>query len=919
MKKTKRLLSTFLAIIMLFGVVSIVANAASVSTTSQDYGYMVATDAKISKSVGTVKVYGNYDYINFYINSYYDDMYFFYEIYSDKKMTKLVASDYTYCSNRGTYSWSPMITLKGIFKTGTYYGVTYAAEIDGAGNATISEDSVATFKLSVNRSPKFNQKMVPLKSVTNTVNGPTIKWHKLSTDATKYVIYRRSMSGTKWTKVGTVNGSTLSFTDKSVKNKNGKYIYTVKALNKSGTASRYLYNGLYCLFAKAPTVSSVATTSDNRIQVKWNNTSGSAKYRVYRSENGGGWKLIANNVKGTSYYDTTTKSNGKNYKYTVRAVIPTTNGDAISSYYNVNKTVDFLKQPTLNPVEVVETGLKITWEQVAGAENYTIYRKTLEQGASWVSLGKVSKDVSEFIDTTANAESGFIYTVRSEGKTSRGSYSGTGVEYFILSKPVITSVEPGYSGKHTLNWTGDSRTKSYNVYLNKSNEWKLLGTTGNTHYTTTEQAFGKVEFRVEAVRGTLSSMSDSYVCECYPAVNVTARENLVAGNRLQWEVHSLAEKYNVYRATIDASTGEKTQFELLGTLNVLGETKYLEILDENAIDGVNYVYKINGFYYGEERESSSEIKIERTIPEIDASNTIVELISSSSYKYSPSNYMWITPKDGRTTPHMYYFYNEQTGNWVQVHSHYSNGNSHRLDEKQLNDAGVYPDVNGEYKLAVVYLTPAEKEGYYKQTTSIDRDVTTIKFPGECVTEIAAELESKQIKISWKSVEGATKYIVSYTDTSFNENTIEFENSASETISCYLPTDLNNGSTYEVKLTVLFEDGSKSIFGDKKVILHGMPKMTYVNKYYVYVEDSIPYGANAVLYRKAPGSSEWEVVKSLDDFDSYSTKYGNAYRDEKSDGTVAYTYTARCIADKSKVGAETDIGSWYDEKGITLKV
>ena len=108
--KTKKLLSTLLAILMLFGVVSIVANAASISSTPSDYGYMVTTDAKISKSVGTVKVYGNYDYINFYINSYYDDMYFFYEIYSDKKMTKLVASDYTYCSDRGTYSWSPMIT-----------------------------------------------------------------------------------------------------------------------------------------------------------------------------------------------------------------------------------------------------------------------------------------------------------------------------------------------------------------------------------------------------------------------------------------------------------------------------------------------------------------------------------------------------------------------------------------------------------------------------------------------------------------------------------------------------------------------------------------------------------------------------------------------------------------------------------------
>lgn len=917
MKKTKRLLMTVLAVIMLLSMVIVGVEAASLDTTSHNYGYMVPTDAKISKSVSTVKVYGNYDYINFYIQSDYDDMYFFYEIYSDKKMTKLVAGDYTYCAKSGSYDYTPWLTLKGKFNTGTYYGVTYAATIDGDGNATISEPSVVTFKLVVNKKPKYNQQMVILKSVTNTANGPTIKWYKLSSTTQKYNIYRRSLTGTKWTKVATVKGSVLSYTDKSIKDKNGKFVYTVRGIDKNGTLTRYHYSGLTCLFAKTPSVSSVATTYDNQVQVKWKSTAKSAVYNVYRKTDSGKWILIAKNFKGTTYLDKKTES-GKNYRYTVRAVIPTEYGNAVS-YYNNGKAVDFVGAPKLNPVKVVENGLNITWEKVTGATAYTVYRKTFDKDASWQNLGKFNNDVFSFTDTTANADSAFIYTVRAEGKTSRGSYVNAGVEYFILDKPVITSVEPGYSGRHKLNWTGDSRTKSYNVYLNKSNEWKLLGTTSNTYYTATEQAFGKAEFRVEAVRGTLSSMSDSYVCECYPAVNVTARENLVAGNRLQWEVHNLAEKYNVYRATIDASTGEKTQFELLGTLNVLGETKYLEILDENAIDGVSYVYKINGFYYGEERESSSEIEIERTIPEIDASNTTVEIISSSSYKYSPSNYMWITAKDGRTTPNMYYFYNEQTGNWVQVHSHYSNGNSYKIDEKQLNDAGVYPDVNGEYKLAVVYFTPAEKEGYYKQTTSIDRDVTTIKFPGECVTEIAAELESKQIKISWKSVEGATKYIVSYTDTSFNENTIEVENSDSETISCYLPTDLNNGSTYEVKVTVLFEDGSKSIFGGKKVILHGMPKMTYVNKYYVYVEDGILYGANAVLYRKAPGSSEWEVVKSLDDFDSYSTKYGYAYRDAKSDGTVAYTYTARCIADKSKVGAETDIGSWYDEKGITLKV
>ena len=60
------------------------------------------------------------------------------------------------------------------------------------------------------------------------------------------------------------------------------------------------------------------------------------------------------------------------------------------------------------------------------------------------------------------------------------------------------------------------------------------------------------------------------------------------------------------------------------------------------------------------------------------------------------------------------------------------------------------------------------------------------------------------------------------------------------------------------------------------------------------------------------------IRYLDDFDSYSG-YGYAYRDKTADGTVAYTYTARYKADESKVGAETDIGSWFDEKGVTLKV
>ena len=630
MKITKRLLSTLLAIIMLFGVVSIVANAASVSSTSSDYGYMLTTDAKISKAVSTVKVYNTHDYINFYINSYYDDMYFFYEIYSNKKMTKLLASDYTYCDNSGTYSWSPLLKLKGVFKTGTYYGVTYAARIDDSGNAVISEASVQTFKLSVNREPKFSQKMVILKSVTNTVNGPTIKWNKLSSDATKYVIYRRSMTGTKWTKVGTVNGSTLSFTDKSVKNKNGKYIYTVKALNKSGTASRYLYNGLYCLFARAPKISSVATTSDNRIQVKWNNTSGSAYYRVYRSENGGSWKLLNSKFKGTTYYDTTAK-NGKNYKYTVKAVIPTANGNATSSYYNVNKTVDFVSQPKINPVEVAENGLKITWGKVSGAVNYTVYRKTLEKGASWVSLGKVSKDVAEFTDTTANENSAFIYTVRSEGKTSRGSYSGSGVEYFTLAQPEFTTT----LNEHIVHieWEPVENAEGYYI-LSKdgTGNWYIYQniTVGNKSDIYISTTYAEYEFTVQAYRGDKTSTYKEDVEKIEYWATATAEYEIYDDIIYFKDGGRYDTTYKLYKKLASEPDSE---YEVIATAYSSSAGRTIELSDETEVlYDTPYVYQVRMTYNGKEQtENIQTINLTKYSPEkyIESFDAIPEKVNGN--------------------------------------------------------------------------------------------------------------------------------------------------------------------------------------------------------------------------------------------------------------------------------------------------
>ena len=894
MKTTKRLLATLLTVIMLFGVVAVVANAASIKTTTSDYGYMVTTDAKISKAVTTVKVYGNYDYINFFISSNYDDMYFFYEIYSDKKMTKLVTADFTYCPDSGTYSWSPMITLKGVLATGTFYGVTYAARIDDSGNVTLSEKSLQEFKLSVNRSPKFNQKMVPLKSVTITANGPVIKWHKLSTDAVKYVIYRRSMSGTKWTKVGTVNGSTLSFTDKTTKDKNGKYIYTVKALNKSGTASRYLYNGLSCLYARTPKVSSVATTSDNRIQVKWNNTSGSAKYRVYRSENGGGWKLIANNVKGTSYYDTTAKSNGKNYKYTVRAVIPTTNGDAISHYVDTKKSVDFVAQPTLNPVSVVDNGLKITWGKVTGANAYTVYRKTLENGASWVSLGKVASGVTEFVDTTANENSAFIYTVRSEGKTSRGSYSGTGVEYIKLAEPEISNIQVTDSGI-SISWKSVRGATGYEVMKkNEEGTWEVYRTVTTEMYCYIYcNSYTKLELSVRAIKGDEKGPfnTESSVVTFVPQIT-SYKAVYTDYTKISWSDVS-ADEYRVYRKDTE---NENSEFELLYAGK---ETSYV---DTNVEYDVEYRYEIRPVFDSvEEKEKITvqHIKKESIDKYIKSVNVIQKF--GDDYPVDYSNYAGYKFEFDVTDSYkdrvIYLYALSDDGEYEYI--------SYQPDDmttEELYSNGFYIVVQDNSSIAT---TPIDAYNVKPQTEKCEK-----------VSVVSYSLQNDGVKVTWNAVDNATKYIVQRWGFGVCYET-EVVAEDAETCSAVIPKDyLTVYEPINLRIIAVHENGNEtcSYYWDK-INVYAAPNIFTIQATtnglktcwwgYDLNPDNYYY-----VFRKAEGETKWtkigQVKSSGIGYDGYYS-----YTDKNVISGKKYTYTVR-----SYDPVRGEYTSYYNTKGYS---
>jgi len=896
-----------MVLVTLVSIFSISAEAVNISVKDKKYGYMVPVNNKGTKVLSTVKLYGNYDYLNFFIHSgFAGDVYFFYEIYSDKKLTKCVESGYTVCYY-GDYNMSQKIKLEGKYKSKTYYAVTYAGMFSSdKKNLTVDKNSLCQFEIVVDRSPDYDEKEVMLKSASNTIDVPKITWSKIS-GTSKYYIYRRKINSTKYTKVGSVSGKKSSFVDTAVKKKDGSYIYTVKGINKKGGASQYHYNGITCLYAETPTINSVSVVGSDTISIKWKETHDRAKYYLYRKEIGGSWERITSGY--ANYYSDKKAENGKEYMYMVKAIIENDYGKAKSaSYIADDKAVKFLKAPVMNDLEVKENSIGLSWSGVEGAVGYTILRKPLDSDEVWTALGTVSGEQNSYDDVTASLTDGaYLYTVRSEGEGFSGSYP-SGKEYLTLGQPDF-NISVDADGVH-IKWDTVPYATSYRILeLNEDGTNSIKERTKKNYYDFRPTSYYNKKITVLACRtGDIFSTykTDVEQIHYFPKITPEIKE-YESYTKFTWNGTS-ADKYRVYRKLKDA---EDSAYELFY------ESTFPGFSNASPENDIAYTYQIRGVYGDVEQYDNFVTKTHtRYSPErcIESFKVIKKtVVFNNRYKSSDrvtESYQFDVDKTDT--------YKKSAANIYYLSNYDADDGWRRLG--QVSEVDVEESIFSEVTPLRFSCVVSTNSG---NTTPIGANPVYVNEESCEAPEVTLTPTSKGLKMTWDAVDGAVRYDVSVYFSKRADYSKSFEADGSKTYTINF-TDVSYDYNIYIIITAIHENGNKTTRHIDDYAFYAKPKLVAA------VPDNFSDGIDffwncgfddgyfAVL-RKAEGESKWTCVsKKYYDGKVYSMNNGVEYRgfvytDKNVKKGVKYTYTVRWYDPKTK-----EYTSYYNTKGVSTK-
>lgn len=243
--------------------------------------------------------------------------------------------------------------------------------------------------------------------------------------------------------------------------------------------------------------------------------------------------------------------------------------------------------PQVSSSNVAATGkIELTWEEVAGAVEYRIYRATSKNGT--YTRMKTTTDTS-YTNTSAKAGKAYYYKVEAVD-----NYGNVAVSQIIsrtcdLARPTVTLSNVESSGKIKVSWDAVDGAVQYEVYraASKNGTYIKVKTTTGTSYTNTSAEAGKTYYyKVKAI-AEKSAANSAYSAvksrTCDLARPTVTLSNVASTGKIKvsWDAVDGAVEYEVYRATSKNGTYTK--------VNTTTGTSYT---NTSAEAGKTYYYKV---------------------------------------------------------------------------------------------------------------------------------------------------------------------------------------------------------------------------------------------------------------------------------------------------------------------------------------
>ena len=333
----------------------------------------------------------------------------------------------------------------------------------------------------------------------------------------------------------------------------------------------------------APTLKVSNVASSGKVKVTWNKVDGAAKYEVYRATSKSGTYKLQKTTTGTTYTNTTATA-GKTYYYYVVAVAE--NGIKSDPSAIKSRTCD-LPRPVVTLSNVASSGkIKISWDAVSGAVEYTVYRATSPDG-EFKRLTTTKN--SSVTNTSTTAGTTYYYTVVAVAEKSAANSAESQVQSLTctLAQPTVTLSNVASTGKIKISWAKVDGAVKYEVWraTSKNGTYSRLTTTTATSVTNTKTEAGKTYYyKVKALAqdseaNSAYSTAVSRTCDlAQPVVTIALSSKKP---KVSWKKIDGATKYEVYRATSKNGTYSKVK-----------TTTSTAYKDTAAKSGKTYYYKV---------------------------------------------------------------------------------------------------------------------------------------------------------------------------------------------------------------------------------------------------------------------------------------------------------------------------------------